>query len=124
MPTISRRSPPQATASQLAHSIKTAVQRSENRDIIGTSRKLMVDQRLPEVRKPQKVTLQGTTKLKAAFVQIHGPTPQEPGKECQRGRGSFKECEFADTGDEKETMGGGWGLRELLLWKGLLVQHV
>lgn len=112
MPRISRRSPPQAAASQLARSIKTAAEQSENRDIIGTSRELTVEQRLPEVRKAQKVTLKGTTKLEAAYVQIHGPKPQEPCQECQRGSGPFKECVFANTGDEKEIMGR---LRELLL---------
>ncbi|KAL9064948.1 MAG: hypothetical protein Q9161_008540 [Pseudevernia consocians] len=79
MSRISRRSPPQATAPQLARSIKTADQQTENRDIIGTSRKLTVEQRLPEVRKAQKVTLKGTTNLEGAYVQIRGPTPQEHG---------------------------------------------
>lgn len=106
MPKVDRRDPPQGTLAMVAESIKKAVRQGVNSDIQDTITKLETQQRLPEVRHDVNVTLEGTVKLEAAYVQMHGPLPPTECTECQKGNGPFQVCVFADTGAEKEIMGG------------------
>lgn len=90
----------------LAVSIKMAAKQSSSQDICNTMKILPIQQRLPEFRDGKIVKLATVRKLEAAYVQMHGKASREQCTKCQCGKGPFQECVFAETGEEKEIMGG------------------
>lgn len=90
MPKGDRRDPPQGTLAMVAESIKKAVRQGVNSDIQDTITKLETQQRLPEVRHDVNVTLEGTVKLEAAYVQMHGPLPQPSALSVRKATVHFK----------------------------------